>query len=234
VSGGVPLAVLIALVAAVPSASSTPRASKKGCNGVHLLSAPYLVTGLDGVVIDVSGPLDYPVICQPISVRSADRLPADAKRGCENSRVPAYKLRPKQASESARCLIDKIRGGRGLRGLSAQRNLKKAAKRHTSRMLDIGCFSHQCPGEPDLVGRVTQAGYLPCTCTWSVGENLAWGIGQRATPAAIVDAWMASPPHREMILMGGMRDIDIGVKSGAPGSGTGKAATYTADFGVKS
>ena len=200
---------------------------------MHLLSAPYVATGVDDVVTDVSGPLDDSVICQPVSVRHYRGVPASAKRGCANSRAPAYELRSKLAAASTRCLIDKVRGGRGMGGLTAQRKLKKAAKRHTDYMLSTNCFAHQCSGEPDLVARVTAAGYLPCTCSWSVGENLAWGIGRRATPAAIVDAWMASPPHREMILNGSMRDIDIGVKAGAPGSGTKKAATYTADFGVK-
>ena len=53
-----------------------------------------------------------------------------------------------------------------------------------------------------MSARVTSAGYLPCNCSWSVGENLAWGKGKHGTPAAIVAAWMASPGHREMILTG--------------------------------
>jgi uncharacterized protein YkwD len=205
--GGVLFAALVATSVAAPAA---PSAATDACSGVNLVAD------------------DGHVICQPVSRRSPM-----AKRGCQNSQVPGYKLRPKLAAAAIHCLFDKIRGGHGLRHLSPQNNLKKAAKRHTDQMLSIGCFAHQCPGEPDLVGRVTAAGYLPCTCNWSVGENLAWGIGWRATPAAIVDAWMASPPHREMILMGAMRDVDVGVKTGAPGSGTSKAATYTADFGVK-
>jgi uncharacterized protein YkwD len=35
---------------------------------------------------------------------------------------------------------------------------------------------------------------------WRVAENLAWGTGDASSPRRIVAAWMASPPHREIIL----------------------------------
>jgi uncharacterized protein YkwD len=220
----------IALLAAAPAVASQP-ASKASCDGVHLVSAPYLATGIGSLTIDVSGPLDDLILCQPINLRPGEGLP---KQRCENSQVPGFRLKPRLAADSVRCLVNKVRGARGLHQLDPQDKLRRAAKRHTDHMVSSSCFAHVCPGEADLVGRVTSAGYLPCTCTWSVGENIAWGLGKHGTPAAIVAAWMASPPHREMILTGSMRDIDIGVKSGKPGSSGARAATYTADFGVKS
>ncbi len=222
----------IVLLAAQPAAASQPQ-SRAACDGVRLVSAPYLAAGIGGLTLEVSGPLDNLIICQPISLRSHGGRPATPKAGCENSRVPSFKLRPKLAAESVRCLIDKERAARGLHQLDPQNKLRKAAKRHTEHMLHSGCFAHSCPGEADLVGRITSAGYLPCTCTWRVGENIAWGSGRNSTPAATVDAWMHSPPHREMILTAGMREVDVGVRSGRPGDGHSKAATYTADFGFK-
>lgn len=216
----------IAALAAAPAPASQP-ASKAPCDGVRLVSAPYLVAGIGDLVLDISGPLDDLILCQPVSLRDAP------KRACENSREPGFRLKPRLAAASVRCLIDKERGARGLHALDPQEKLKKAAKRHSEHMVSSSCFAHTCPGEADLVSRVTSAGYLPCTCTWSVGENIAWGIGRHSTPAAIVAAWMASPPHREMILTGSMRDVDIGIKSGKPGNRKAGAATYTADFGYK-
>jgi len=93
--------------------------------------------------------------------------------------------------------------------------------------------AHDCPGEPDLVGRVIAADYLPCICRWTVAENIAWGARRRSTPKAIVDAWMGSPPHRAVILRGSLRDLDVGVSKGKPGNENARAATYTADFGAK-
>jgi uncharacterized protein YkwD len=216
-------------------AASAPT-SKSACDGVWLLAAPYVVQGIGDVTIDVSGPVDDRVFCQPVKARRSGGATARAARAaghCENAQVPGDRLKPGLAAAAIRCLIDKERSARGLKKLDAQKALKKAAKRHTNRMLAIGCFSHLCPGEPDLVGRVTATGYLPCDCSWSVGENLAWGLGKRGSPAAIVAAWMASPPHRETILTGSMEDIDIGARPGRPGGSHAAAATYTADFGYR-
>ncbi len=194
---------------------------------------PYIVTGVAGVIIDVSAPADDSVYCQAVNLpRSGGATARAASAGhCENAKVRGDRLKPRLAAKAVRCLINERRREHGLSELDAQKALKKAAKKHTGRMLSIGCFSHTCPGEPDLVGRVTSAGYLPCNCSWSVGENIAWGQSGHGSPAAIVAAWMASPGHRAMILTGSMRDVDVGVRPGKPGNRHAAAATYTADFG---
>ncbi len=51
----------------------------------------------------------------------------------------------------------------------------------------------------------------------SVGQNIGWGTGEYATPASIVAAWMADPPHREIILTGEYRDAGVGVTAGRAG-----------------
>ena len=122
---------------------------------MRLLAAPYLVIGIGAITIDVSGPLNDLVICQAVDLRpSGDATAAvAAARDCENSQVPGHRLKPRLAAEATRCLIDKQRRAHGLRALDAQRTLKKAAKRHNEQMLSSSCFSHTCPGEPDLVGQ---------------------------------------------------------------------------------
>jgi uncharacterized protein YkwD len=68
----------------------------------------------------------------------------------------------------------------------------------------------------------------------STGENIAWGLGMKATPAAIVDKWMHSPGHRADILRPAFTQIGIGIALGAPnvpGRRAGEGATYTTDFG---
>jgi uncharacterized protein YkwD len=64
----------------------------------------------------------------------------------------------------------------------------------------------------------------------SAGENLAFGVGPKSTPASIVRAWMNSPPHRADILRGAFTEIGIGIVLGVPGGKT-DGATYTTDFG---
>ena len=205
------------------------------CHGVRLLAAPYLVIGIAGIVIDLSEPLSDRRICQPVNLRQpgAAASRAAAAGHCENAGLFGKRLKPRAAAKAIRCLIDEERRKRGLNSLDSQKTLKRAAKKHTKQMLSADCFLHTCPNEAELVGRVTSAGYLPCECSWSVGENIAWGQRKYGSPAAIIAAWMASPPHREMILMGSMRDVDVGFHTGKPGDRHAKAATYTADFGYR-
>src|SRR5919107_1385530 len=63
-----------------------------------------------------------------------------------------------------------------------------------------------------------------------VGENLAWGQGNLATPRAIAVAWMNSPGHRHNILQPEFTEIGVGIVPGTPGDATW-GATYTTDFG---
>jgi uncharacterized protein YkwD len=66
---------------------------------------------------------------------------------------------------------------------------------------------------------------------WSIGENLAWGSGSRAQPAAIVQAWMDSPPHRRNLLDGHFSVVGLGVADGTPVASAPPGATFVADFG---
>ena len=64
----------------------------------------------------------------------------------------------------------------------------------------------------------------------TLAETIGWGAGSLATPAAIVQAWMQSPPHRAVIMGRRFNEVGLGVVAGSP-SGAGDAATVTADFG---
>ena len=171
-----------------------------------------------------------------LAEESSEEAPGTSQRAgstgrCENASLSAVRLGSKAASQAALCLINKRRDRHGLRALRPNRSLQQAAMRHSAKMVASGCFDHHCSGEPDVVGRLTSAGYLPCGCSWRIGENLAWGKKRRSTPAAIVKAWMKSPAHRANILSKGFEDVDIGVLAGKPGNPHVRAATYTADFG---
>ena len=81
--------------------------------------------------------------------------------------------------------------------------------------------------------RVREAGYGRPGDGWLVGENLGWGTGDKATPAWIVDAWLASPGHRKIMLRNDYREFGIGIAQGSPkGSDALPGATYTLDLGV--
>ncbi len=83
--------------------------------------------------------------------------------------------------------------------------------------------------------RIVAAHYLGHSQGASMGQNIGWGTGPDATPAGIVQAWMRSPPHRQIMLTGEFRDIGVGVAPTAPAAlAAGQTgATYTVDFAVR-
>jgi uncharacterized protein YkwD len=92
-------------------------------------------------------------------------------------------------------------------------------------------FAHTSLGGATLTDRIRRAGYLPSQGRWSAGEILAWASGSQATPRGLVDAWMASPEHRRILLDPKFSDVGVGVVAGSPQGGQGTAITADADFG---
>jgi uncharacterized protein YkwD len=159
---------------------------------------------------------------------------AEAKKRCPGGKRSPRNLKVSGAQRLVICLVNKRREARGLRRLKRHKSVNRAAVRHTREMRRKRCFSHTCPGEPDLTGRLTRADYLPCGCSWSAGENIAWGAGKKTgSPAKIVRAWMRSPSHRSTMLQKSLEHIGVGFRRGSPYSGKSKLATYTLDVGYK-
>lgn len=149
----------------------------------------------------------------------ADLAPAAANRGRTRS--------------ATLCLLNVERTSRGLRALRADDRLEIAAQRHSDDMVARDYFDHVTPSGADVVARLSRAGYVSDEVSWAVGENIAWGSGDLATPREIVRAWMNSTGHRRNILDRRYREIGIGVARGVPGRDI-EGATYTTDFGTRS
>src|SRR6266545_5751519 len=60
------------------------------------------------------------------------------------------------------------------------------------------------------------SGYMAGASAWGLGENLEWASGKAASPRAVVDAWMGSPEHRDVMFSRRFRHIGVGVASGSP------------------
>lgn len=140
------------------------------------------------------------------------------------------------AERSILCLLNVERTKRGLRKLHLSGSLTKSARYQSRDMVSRHYFEHKRAGGPDLAKRVRSAGYLSGARGLSVGENIAWGTGEFATPESLMRAWMHSRGHRQNILDRGYRDIGVGIVVGAPASGREDerdAATATTDFGKR-
>lgn len=152
---------------------------------------------------------------------------------CGASDAKAGEASQRALASSTVCLLNRERTSRGLRPLRVNHRLSAAARRHTNDMVRRRYFAHDSRSDGTSIGRIRRSGYLSGARSWMVGENLAWGSGDRSTPHNIVDAWMHSPGHRQNILTGRFREIGIGVASRAPSSVSSAAATYTTTFGQR-
>ena len=135
-------------------------------------------------------------------------------------------------ADATLCLLNGERAGRGLASLSVDGRLQRAAVAHGGDMVDHGYFAHDGRNGSKPADRIRAAGYLSSGGAWRIGENLAWGTGELATPRAIVDAWMASAGHRANILQPAYREIGFGIIAGNPAARDTGGATFVTEFGV--
>lgn len=159
---------------------------------------------------------------------------AGKKGGCKWANTMPNELTKKQARAAVHCLTNAQRREHGLSTLRYSKRLERAAVAHNREMVGTGCFAHECPGEPAVVNRLREVGYiLKKLVYWAFGENLAWGERERGTPQAVTDALFASPGHRENILNPKFRHIGIAFHKGTPASADVVGGVYTIEFGTR-
>jgi uncharacterized protein YkwD len=120
-------------------------------------------------------------------------------------------------------LFNQQREAHGLKPLTIDVKLTRAADSHSADMLRRGYFAHDGPqGKWDerIRGYVTRS---------LIGEILSEGSGQYATPDGMIKAWMHSPEHRRVILTPELRLVGFGVATGTY-QGQDGVAMATADF----
>jgi uncharacterized protein YkwD len=159
---------------------------------------------------------------------------AAAPATCPGAAVEPSQQSVKRVRAATLCLLNQERTSRGLKRLRTNRSLQSAASRYAARMSRQDFFAHVAPDGSSMVDRIRRTAYLRAVRRWSVGENLAWGAGRRATPEQTVAAWMASPGHKANVLDRRFAEIGIGVSLGAPVKGPTSAGTYVTNFGTRS
>jgi uncharacterized protein YkwD len=180
--------------------------------------------------------------------QSAD--PVGARAGGEAASAAPYtaivapcagaNLRPTQADLAAvdgatACLIDRVRRAAHLRALHANGSLHRVAARQSREMVLGDYFDDDSRSGETPLQRIVATRYLRDATNVSAAQNIGWGTDAQATPAAIVAAWMSSPPHREIVLTEEFRDVGVGVVPAAPASlAAGRpGATYTVELGTR-
>lgn len=154
---------------------------------------------------------------------------------CQNSEVTPTADNIRIIRQATLCLINQERARNDELPLKLNRRLELAAQRHSDRMVSEDYFDHISPSGETPLQRVTATGYIPNDLVgYVIGENIAWGTLQDATPQSTVEAWIASPGHLANILDTRYIETGIGIDPQAPLSLSegSPGATYTQDFGV--
>jgi uncharacterized protein YkwD len=153
---------------------------------------------------------------------------------------PGADLRPSASNTPAidaatLCLIDQVRAVHGLTALRSNRELGTVATSQVANMVRWNYFADVGPTGQTPLSLVVVTRYPAHAADFAVGQNIAWGTGSDTTPASIVAAWMASPPHREIILSAQFRDAAVAVKPAVPSvlDVGHEGATYAMEFGVR-
>ena len=136
---------------------------------------------------------------------------------------------------STLCLVDRIRAAWHLAPVRANSALRALAASQVRNMVRWDYFADVRPTGQTPLSLVAATTYRARSSSVSVAQNIAWGTGPLATPARIVAAWMASPPHRRLILTGYFRDAGVAAIPAVPWRlGHGRyGATYAIEFGTR-
>ncbi|MFI5895288.1 CAP domain-containing protein [Actinoplanes sp. NPDC051513] len=160
-----------------------------------------LLTAAPALLLLISSPARAGVPAPP--------LPPDA---------PAGAVTPAELMSEVVTMTNQRRHANGCDQLAVDQELTVASIRQSVYMARTGLFSHVWRDGTTFVARSHAAGYAQPS-----GENIAWGY---RTATEVMDAWMASPGHRENILNCGAHSIGTGVAYGPNG-----LAYYTQVFG---
>lgn len=106
--------------------------------------------------------------------------------------------------------INAVRAAKGVHPLGRSAALSHAANGHSRSMVTLGFFSHESLNGTSFSQRLGRF-YTRSSNAWTVGENLAMFGGVAPSARAIVDAWMASPPHRANVLRKQFREAGIAI-----------------------
>jgi uncharacterized protein YkwD len=120
--------------------------------------------------------------------------------------------------------INKIRRTHHLRVVKLVAPLASVARRHSSLMLQHNALTHSSFDGSSFSTRLARAGRRK-----TYGETLAWAPdGAHVTAKLLLKLWLASPPHRHVLLNGKLHRVGVGRVHGKLGAQGGTA--ITADF----
>lgn len=133
---------------------------------------------------------------------------------------------PGAQERTMRCLINEVRARAGRSAVRPSRVLARAARAKNRAMIRCRVFSHTPCGQ--TFGTIIRAnGYRGR----SMGENIAYGNGEYATPRSILRGWLDSPGHRRNMLRADWAEQGVDLRPGLHFQGYSGIALWTSHFG---
>lgn len=160
-----------------------------------VLAAALMATTAGATTIDVPVPVGLTPGTTAPSDEVSGLVRAVSSAGCRGARGRPGAISSATLRGATLCLVNRARGLSGRRALRANSRLALAARRHAGDMARRGYFDHVSPQGRGPMTRARAVGWRG-----SVGEVLLAGPAALTTPAATVEAWLRSPPHRAVLL----------------------------------
>jgi hypothetical protein len=169
-------------------------------------------------------------------------LADEARAGTRARACAGAELQPDGADASAiaaatLCLVDRVRAAHRLRPLRENVQLQQVAVSQLRNMVRLDYFGDDRPSGQTPLAVVSATRYPAHAARFWIGQNIAYGAGAGASisPARIVAAWMASPPHRAVILARGFHDAGVASSPTVPTvlGIEAPAAIYAMEFGAR-
>ena len=145
---------------------------------------------------------DEPAAAVELPAVEAETEPAPVARTAAAAADPT-------AEAAVLALVNEARADAGCGALTADPALAAVARAHSADMRDRDYFSHTSPEGLSPFDRAEQAGV-----GYSQAENIAFG---QSDAAAVMEAWLESPGHRENILDCELTRLGVGVAEGPGG-----------------
>jgi uncharacterized protein YkwD len=157
------------------------------------------------------------------------------RRSCRGANLQPTRANLSLVTAATRCLIEREREARSLGLLHSNGSLQRVATNQAGEMVIGDYFGDNSLAGSTPIQRIEVSAYASRTKRLLVAQNIGWGTGGLATPAAMVRGWMLSPPHRRIMLTGGYRDIGVGIAPAAPPRLTNglPGATYAIEFALR-
>lgn len=190
----------------------------------YILAAATLMALIFGTTLE---------LCAPTA--SAASASAATGGSCRNTHLRPTSSDLTAVETATVCLIDRERRVNHLPPLRSNSSLQAVAVSQSWEMVAGDYFGDDSRSGQTPLQRIAATRYLGRAAQLATAQNIGWGTRAYATPAGVVQAWMDSPPHRQIILTGTYRDIGVGVAPAAPATlAQGQpGATYTVEFGVR-